>query len=238
MPHGKVGQCLAKRTGMSTAVRRAPNRGRPRRHLHCGQTFLQGQCIWRWLRITRPGRARPVLHGFRYWRRPDDSVGARGVVAAPVVPAYSTLTTTNLTVPMVRRAPILGVMERASERLVRLPNDASADRRANIRFPLTQEVRYVVSGRRAPVGTGSGRIIDLSSSGLSFTADRPLLTGQKLEVSIDWPAPLDGGVKLQLTITGVVVRTNGTATALEILGHEFRTRRVGPKAAPPQESVG
>ena len=54
----------------------------------------------------------------------------------------------------------------------------------------------------------------------------------------DWPAPLDGGVKLQLTITGVVVRTNGTATALEILGHEFRTRRVGPKAAPPQESVG
>ncbi len=129
-------------------------------------------------------------------------------------------------------------MGRASERLAQLPKDASAERRANTRFPLTQKVRYAVSGRRAPMETGSGRIIDLSSSGLSFTADRPLLIGQKLEVSIDWPAPLDGGVKLQLTVSGVVVRTNGTTTALEILGHEFRTRRVGPKAASPQESVG
>ena len=128
-------------------------------------------------------------------------------------------------------------MERTSERLVRLPKNASAERRASTRFPLALDVRYA-AGRRAPVELGSGRTIDLSSSGLSFTADRPLLTGQKLDISLDWPILLDGGVKLQLIMLGVVVRSNGTATALEIRRHEFRTRRVGLKAAPPQESIG
>jgi CheY-like chemotaxis protein len=125
----------------------------------------------------------------------------------------------------------------ASEGLVRLPKDASAERRASTRFPLTLEVRFAVSERRGLVETGSGRTIDLSSSGLSFIADRPMLTGQKLVVAIDWPAQFDGGVRIQLIISGVVVRTNGTATALEIRRHEFRTRRVGLEAVPPQESI-
>ena len=124
------------------------------------------------------------------------------------------------------------------ERLVRLPKDAKAERRANIRFPLTLEIRYAVWERGGPVDRGSGRSIELSSTGLSFTADRPLLKGQTLEVYIEWPVRLDGGVKVQLIMAGVVVRTNGTATALEILRHEFRTRRVGLKVAPPQKSVG
>jgi hypothetical protein len=155
-----------------------------------------------------------------------------------VVTAHSTLTNTNSTGPKAHRAPILGVMERPSERRVRTPKDPRPERRASARFALTLEARYAISGRRAPVETGSGRTIDLSSSGLSFTADRSLETGQKLDVSIDWPALLDGGVKLQLIVSGVVVRTAGTATALQIRRHEFKTRHVGLKVVPPQESVG
>ena len=126
----------------------------------------------------------------------------------------------------------------ASEEPVRPPKDTSAERRANTRFPLTLEVRFAVSERRALVETGSGRAIDLSSSGLSFTADRPLLTGQKLKASIDWPAQLDGGVRIQLIISGVVVRTNGTTTALKIHRYQFTTRRMGPEGVPPQQSLG
>jgi len=85
---------------------------------------------------------------------------------------------------------------------------------------------------------GSGRTIDLSSSGLSFIADRPLPIGQNLVVSIDWPVPLDGSVKLQLIMSGIVVRTNGTVTALKIRRHEFRTRRPGSDAALPQDWGG
>jgi hypothetical protein len=60
----------------------------------------------------------------------------------------------------------------------------SPERRASTRFALALEVRYVASDRRAPVEMGSGRTIDLSSSGLSFTADRPLPTGQRLGLVI------------------------------------------------------
>ena len=63
--------------------------------------------------------------------------------------------------------------------------------------------------------------------GLSFTADRPLMVGQLLRVAIDWPAVLHGGVQLQLVVSGVVVRTAGPVTVLQIERHEFKTRRVG-----------
>jgi hypothetical protein len=107
---------------------------------------------------------------------------------------------------------------------VRLPEVANRDRRASTRFPLAIEVRYALMGCRGQRKTGSGQTIDLSSSGLSFTADRPLLTGQKLEVAIDWPVLLNGGVQLQLVTSGVVVRTSGTTTALKIQQYEFKTR--------------
>jgi hypothetical protein len=69
----------------------------------------------------------------------------------------------------------------------------------------------------------------MSSSGLSFTADRPLSIGQKLDLSIDWPARLDGDVQLQLVVSGVVVRNSGAVTALRIERHDFRTRSAGPR---------
>ena len=122
-------------------------------------------------------------------------------------------------------------MERTSERVVRLPKTASAERRAGTRFPLTLEVRYVVSGRKGTVEMGSGRTINLSNAGLSFTADKPLRPGQKLDLSIDWPVLLDGGVRLQLIMAGEVVRTNGNETALCIRRHEFRTRPAGLNVA-------
>jgi hypothetical protein len=125
-------------------------------------------------------------------------------------------------------------MEIASE-LVLLPRDKSSERRASVRFPLILDLRYVVVGRRAPSETGSGRIIELSSAGLSFTAERPLSIGQNVDVSIDWPALRDGGVPLQLIMSGNVVRSDGSVVALKIERHEFRTRRSGVRVAPPQK---
>ena len=122
------------------------------------------------------------------------------------------------------------VMESSSERWVRLTKDHRSERRASARFPLTLEIRYSVSHHGGPPEIGSGRIIDLSNSGLRFTADRPWLVGLRLDVSIDWPVRLGGGVQLQLMATGVVVWTSGTQTALRVHRHEFKTRRVGLKA--------
>ena len=116
-------------------------------------------------------------------------------------------------------------------RRVRLLQGLDAERRRGIRFPMDMEVRYSVVGNRRPAEIGSGRTIDMSSSGLSFTADTPLSIGQGLEVSIDWPVLLDGGVQLQIA-SGVVVRTTGAVTAIRIERHDFRTRRAGPTVVP------
>ena len=64
--------------------------------------------------------------------------------------------------------------------------------------------------------TGSGRTIDVSSSGLSFTADKPLPLGLMLDVSVDWPVLLTGAVQLQLVLSGEVIRSDGNATALRV----------------------
>src|ERR1035438_2419293 len=127
-------------------------------------------------------------------------------------------------------------MDRPSERRVRLPKEPGPDRRASVRFLLSLDLRYSVSHRRAPLETGSGQIIDLSSSGLRFAAQGPLEPGLKLDVAIDWPVLLDGRVQLQLVVTGVVVWSGETETAMRIQRHDFRTRRVGLKAASPHES--
>jgi hypothetical protein len=128
--------------------------------------------------------------------------------------------------------PILGVMER----LVRLPKDPRPERRASVRFPLTLDVRYSVSHGHAPVETGSGQLIDLSSSGLRFLAQGHVEPGLRLDVAIDWPVLLDGRVQLQLIVTGRVVWSNGAEIALQIQRHGFRTRGMRLDATSPQES--
>jgi PilZ domain len=111
------------------------------------------------------------------------------------------------------------------ERRVRLPKSANRERRASTRFPLTMDLRYTIPGCHGPAEMGSAHTVDVSSSGLSFTSDKPLLVGQRLEVSLDWPVLLDGYIKLQLVLSGVVVRRDGLMIALEIRQHDFRTHR-------------
>jgi hypothetical protein len=129
--------------------------------------------------------------------------------------------------------PIGGTPERNSEHAVREPLGFSPERRASIRFALRVEVGFTVSDRGVPVKTGKGRTIDLSSSGLSFTTDRPLLTGQRLKASIDWPVSLGGAAKMRLVLSGVVVRADSAVIAVRIERYEFRTRRVGPNTGSP-----
>ena len=116
-------------------------------------------------------------------------------------------------------------MDRQTTQRVRLLKGLDPDRRGNVRFPLKLEVRYSVVGERGPAENGTGRTNDMSTSGLCFTADRPLSVGQRLDLSIDWPVLLREGVQLQLVTSGVVVRTTGAVIALKIGRPEFKTRR-------------
>jgi hypothetical protein len=129
-------------------------------------------------------------------------------------------------------------MDGPHDRRVPVPKDARLERRTSVRFPLALDVRYSVLHRHGPIETGCGQLIDVSSSGLRFTAQRPVDRGLKLDVAINWPVLLDGRVQLQLTVSGVVVRSSGTEISMRIQKHDFRTRSVQLKTARSKESNG
>jgi hypothetical protein len=108
--------------------------------------------------------------------------------------------------------------------------DAS-ERRASDRFPIVRDVRYKLpSSNRSPLA-GTGQTINISSNGVLFSAQEPMVPGKRLELSISWPAQLDGKCGLKLVARGRVVRCRGTAVAIEIEKYEFRTQGSGALAA-------
>ena len=112
------------------------------------------------------------------------------------------------------------------------PQEGNSDRRGAARFPLVREVRYKILSRKTVDEAGFGSTINMSSSGVLFTADRDLRPGIRLEVSISWPVALNGQVPLKLVARGRVVRSAEGIAAIEISQREFRTQASpGPTVA-------
>ena len=100
------------------------------------------------------------------------------------------------------------------------------ERRGSDRFPIVREVRYKVLGKLHgdEADSGSGRTINMSSSGVLFTTDHLLIPGKRLELSISWPAQLNKTCPLKLVARGRVVRHEKGKAAIEIQRYEFRTQ--------------
>src|SRR5581483_11621175 len=97
------------------------------------------------------------------------------------------------------------------------------DRRDDRRYNLNLDLRWKLVRRRKVLESGNGRTLDLSSSGLFFEAGRPLPVGLNVELSIAWPALLHNIAPMQLVVSGRIVRTHGSRTAIVMVQHEFRT---------------
>ena len=105
------------------------------------------------------------------------------------------------------------------------------DRRAKMRFSISQDVLY-----RAMVGKrvremGGGKTINISSSGVSFTTDNMLPVGMTVELSINWPVLLRDTCPIKLMIYGQVVRCSDEAVVIATERYEFRTRARTPNPA-------
>jgi hypothetical protein len=107
-----------------------------------------------------------------------------------------------------------------------------ADRRHSDRFPIEREVWYRVLNRRSGEESGDGKTINISSSGVLFTAEHLLLPGRRVELSISWPAQLNNKCALKLVARGRVVRFEQGRAAIEIQQHEFRTQSSAPASGP------
>jgi hypothetical protein len=104
------------------------------------------------------------------------------------------------------------------------PLQQALNRRATDRFPIIRELRYRVLGGRGNSDWGIGKTLDFSSTGILFSAESPLAPGKRVELSISWPAQLDGKCALKLVARCRVTRCNGTQVAVEMDKYEFRTQ--------------
>ena len=97
-------------------------------------------------------------------------------------------------------------------------------RRSHRRYPMNVELEYKLLDGKKVLKSGSGRTLNLSSSGVLFECDEPLPLGAQIRLLLIWPAQLNDRVGLTLCVNGRTVRSVGTCTAMEIVSHEFRTR--------------
>jgi len=99
------------------------------------------------------------------------------------------------------------------------------DRRGTIRFPVREDLKYRVLNHKLPF-SGIGRTLNIGSGGLLFTTEERLPVGRQVEISVNWPARLDGTCALKLVATGRIVRAEAGQAAVRIDRYEFKTRGV------------
>jgi hypothetical protein len=98
------------------------------------------------------------------------------------------------------------------------------ERRSAARYPLLLNASYHTVKKKSTNG-GVGRTLNMSSAGLLIAAEHNVIVGVRLEVTVEWPALLDGVVDLVLVARGEVVRARESNFALELSHYEFRTTK-------------
>lgn len=103
------------------------------------------------------------------------------------------------------------------------------------RYPVQVDLRYKLLQNGFVAARGFGKTLEFGDGKVSFNADRPLLRGTDMELSLDWPLRIDGVCPLQLVVFGQVVASNEEGSTLQIARHEFRAR--GTHIRAPQDAV-
>ena len=105
---------------------------------------------------------------------------------------------------------------------VEVAHASEAERRRTSRFPLQEELRYRVLHKAG--SSGIGKSLNIGSGGILFTTEEKLPVGRQVELSVNWPARLDGICPLKFVAMGRVVRSDSRTAAIRIERYEFRTR--------------
>ena len=91
-----------------------------------------------------------------------------------------------------------------------------------IRYPIALPVRYE---SQADGGlTGFGRTLEIATKMVTFASDQDLRVGLKVRLAIHWPAKLQDGTSLNLSMVGRIERCARGEIDVAVSRHEFRTR--------------
>lgn len=98
------------------------------------------------------------------------------------------------------------------------------DQRHKQRFPLKMPVAYKLGDV-----FGTGKTINIGSKGAMITTTRPLPVGQRVHLTINWPAELQIDEKntclLKLVVDGIVVWASQDRAGIWFEHCEFHTRK-------------
>jgi hypothetical protein len=106
----------------------------------------------------------------------------------------------------------------------------TAVRHGHQRFPISTPVRYIVEKVE-----GEGLTCNVGSDGLLMKTTCVFPQGKRIELSLDWPAMLDGRLPLRLDILGKILWSSVRGTAVEILSYKFR---LGPVKISHKQTAG
>jgi hypothetical protein len=95
-----------------------------------------------------------------------------------------------------------------------------AERRSGVRVPIEYASSYETHSRLNQ--TGTGRTIDMSSSGVCFITESLLTKGTKATVRVTWPTYLEGDQTVELVAAGRVTRSEKSKAALKFEKLNFR----------------
>ena len=100
-------------------------------------------------------------------------------------------------------------------------------------FPIVLDVDFHFIGRRRQKAGGLGKTVSMTAAGVVFTGPRELPCGSNVELSIRWPAKLNGSVPLQLIVRGRVVSSTKDQTMVVMRKHKFRTQALSRTLSAP-----
>ena len=100
--------------------------------------------------------------------------------------------------------------------------DRKEDRRSDRRYPITAELEYRIISRRNLVKIGSGRTLDISSTGVLFESAIALPRGLRIELKINWPALPSTTNRIEIRAEGRTVRATNNCTAVRIQKYTIR----------------
>jgi PilZ domain len=108
---------------------------------------------------------------------------------------------------------------------------ASNERRESSRFPLKEDLKYRLLHAKNQNVSGAGTTLNIGSGGILFTTEEMLPVGRTIELSVNWPARLDGTCPLKFVAVGRVVRAEAGRAAVRIERYQFKTRGASLTAA-------
>jgi len=111
------------------------------------------------------------------------------------------------------------------------------ERREKVRFGMGRDLRFKLLEESNVVEVGTGQTLNLSSSGVAFTATRPLRIGAYVELSISWPVLLNNTCPIRLIVFGRILRCESGKIACSMERHEFRTQARSLQPVPMQADL-